>query len=327
MERLPLIWAVVLNFNGREMTRQCLQTLLASTYPNLKILLVDNASVDHTAETVQADFPQVSILQNPKNYLFAKGNNAGIAYALNHGAEYIFILNNDTLVAPECIRTLASFLHGSPGCAACQPLLLQMGRPERVASAGCRVALSGRATDMHYGVSVQSVPSHPFRVCGVTGGAFLVRSKALDHVGYFCEYFKMYFEDVDLSLRLQAEGYTLYCVPAGRVWHYVSASTKKRGTFFYTYYTERNSYLVVLRNYPLLQVLHSYLFKVPVSGVNFGLNLLKGNFAYSLAILFSMGWGLLAMAIWLPARIWAGLCGKKKRYPFWPGIEKNTLYP
>ena len=326
MKKLPLIWAIVLNYNASEMTQHCLQSLLGTDYPNLKILLVDNASVDDTVQVVQSDFPQVEILINPKNYMFAKGNNIGIQHALNKGAEYLFILNNDTKVDAQCLSRLINFLRDRPDCAACQPLLLQMHKPDQVASAGCRVTLSGRAKDLFYDLNIDELTPHPFQVCGVTGGAFLVRSSALQKVGYFCQYFKMYFEDVDLSLRMQEQGYLLYCVPAAKVWHHVSASTKKKGVFFHTFFTERNSYFVVLRNYPLLQVIRSYIFKIPAAMASLALNLLKGNFTYSLAVLLSIFYGIMAILLLLPVRGWEA-AKDKKRFPFWHCIEKNTLYP
>jgi len=327
MERFPLIWTIVLNFNARELTRQCLQSLQNAAYPNLKVLLVDNASSDHTVEMAQTDFPQVAIIKNRKNYLFARGNNIGIQHALDSGAEYIFILNNDTTVDAQCLNRLAAFLAEHPKCAACQPILLQMQPPDQVASAGCRVALSGRAKDLYNRRNLKTIGPEPFQVCGVTGGALLVRSDCLRQVGAFCEYFRMYFEDVDLSLRLQEHGWPLYCVPTAKVWHYVSASTQKRGVFFHTFYTERNSYLVVLRNYPLMQIMRSYMLKVPAAGMSIGANLLKGNFAYCLAAFLAMGHGLMAMPILLAERTWAFLRGEKRGFPFWPFIEKNTLYP
>lgn len=327
MKRFPLVWTIVLNFNARELTCQCLESLLESTYPNLKVLLVDNASTDNTVQAVRTDFPRVEVIQNPKNYFFAQGNNIGMKFALNQGAEYIFILNNDTRVDPECISALASFLQDQPECAACQPLLLQMQKPNRIASAGCRVALSGRARDLYYGLPIDDIARQPFEVCGVTGGAFLVRAAALQKAGGFCKYFKMYFEDVDLSLRLQEHGYALYCIPAAKVRHHVSASTQKKGVFFHTYYTERNSYLVVLRNFPITQILRSYIFKIPASGASFVFNLLKGNFSYSLAVLLGSFYGMMAAMLFLPLRYRELISGKKKRFPFWERIEKNILYP
>lgn len=327
MGNIPSIWVIILNYNARELTCQCLKSLSGSDYPRLKILLVDNASTDDTIAVVQTDFPQVTVLKNKKNYYFAKGNNTGIQYALDNGADFIFILNNDTEIDGQCIGRLLSFLRNHPGCAACQPLLLQMQKPDQVASAGCRVALSGRAADLFYGLAADKITPHPFPVCGVTGGAFLIRAQAFKKVGLFCEYFKMYFEDVDLSLRLLESGYSLYCVPAATIRHYVSASTREKGIFFHTYYTERNSYLVVLRNYPFLQIIRSYALKIPAAAAGFAVNVIKGNFAYSTAILLSIGYGLIALFFYSFIRAWELAQGKKKKFPFWPFIEKNTLYP
>src|SRR3954453_12196768 len=93
----PLIIIVVLNWNGCADTIECLESVRALDYPNFRTVLVDNGSTDRTVVATRQHFPDVHIIQNGRNLGYAAGNNVGIRYALRQGADYILILNNDTI--------------------------------------------------------------------------------------------------------------------------------------------------------------------------------------------------------------------------------------
>ena len=106
MPELPLVYVIVLTCNGKDDTLECLKSLQQVTYSNVRLLLVDNASTDRTVEAVEERFPGVEVISNQSNLRFAGGNNIGIRYALDRGAEYVLLLNNDTVVDGDFLMQL-----------------------------------------------------------------------------------------------------------------------------------------------------------------------------------------------------------------------------
>ena len=95
---IPLVYVIVLTFNVREASRRCLESLKTLTYPNLNVVVVDNASSDQTEEMVRSEFRNYAMVQTGDNLGYTGGNNRGIEFALNRGADYVVILNPDTVV-------------------------------------------------------------------------------------------------------------------------------------------------------------------------------------------------------------------------------------
>lgn len=322
----PRVFAIVLNYNGRDMLAPCLDALLASDCPDLAVLLVDNASSDGSADFARATYPGVEILENPDNYYFSRGNNEGMRLALERGADYLFVLNNDTLIDPACLRLLVKFMDSRPGAGACQPLLRFMDRPDLAASAGIRLGIAGKAWDLACGEPAASLGREPFQVLGATGGAMLLRAEAVRQAGLFCEEFQMYFEDVDLSLRLREAGWDIWCVPEACVLHECSATTNRTGAWRRGYFCERNSYKVVLRNYPLARIGEAYLRGMPQAAMAAAYNLLLHDRRYGLAIARAMLEGLRDLARNLPGRL-SRADRRARSYPFWPMVETSVVYP
>lgn len=320
------VCAIVLNYNGLDLLGPCLDALLASDCPGLSAMLVDNASSDGSAEFVRRRYPQVELLENPENYYFSRGNNEGMRLALDRGADYLLVLNNDTLIDPSCVRLLIEFMDAHPRAGACQPLLRFMHRPDLAASAGIRLGMAGKAWDMACGEPAESLGRLPFQVLGATGGAMLLRAEALSQCGLFCEEFQMYFEDVDLSLRLREAGWDIWCVPEASVLHECSVTTNRTGSWRRGYFCERNSYKVVLRNYPPAKILKAYLLGWPMAGLVAGYNLLLHDRRYGLAIAQAMLEGLRDLVRFLPGRL-SRRDRQARRYPFWLMIEESVIYP
>lgn len=326
MKQTPLVYTIVLNYNGRDIIGNCLESLLRSDCENHRIVVVDNASQDGSPEMVAEKFPSVELIRNPENYYFSKGNNIGIQYALDKGAQYIFILNNDTTIEPDCISKLTEFMETSPDAGGCQPLLCFMDRPDLIASAGCNIALSGKAWDAHFGEPADSLGDKPFQMGGITGGAMFLRADAVKSAGMFCEKFQMYFEDVDLSLRLRENGWNLFCVPTARVLHIVSATTNKVNALRRIYFCERNSYWVVLRNYSLLNILKSFALNIPCVMAAALYNVFKLNLRYSVYILKALFLGLASFVFCFPQRGIESV-RYKRSYPFWQFINMIIFPP
>lgn len=245
---LPSVAIIILNYNGGKMLEKAVSSVKVDGYPNAQVIVVDNASSDGSDQFVKDKFPEIVLINNSENYLFCKGCNIGMEYALSNDFDFVFLLNNDAQLKRGCLQTLVDFLEKNPDAAACQPLLVFEHRQDIIQSAGCRLSLSGLAWDHLCGEPVETAGDSPLNVLGVTGGAMLVRSDILREIGLFAEEFEMYFEDVDLSLRMRSAGWEVYCVPAARVSHIRCATSEKMGITRRNFYCERNSYYILKKH-------------------------------------------------------------------------------
>lgn len=235
----PRVLVIILTYNGWVDTRDCLGALMRSTYANFEILVVDNASTDGTAEIVKDQFPQVRVLSNGHNLGFAQGNNVGLRAALYQKVEYAFLLNNDVLVAEDCIAELVRVAELQPRGALFGPMVYHADEPEVIQSAGGELTqrwqfLHRRQNERDTGQFTSSE-----QVVWLTGCALLVRCSTLQEIGLLDPSFFMYAEEADWCLRARATGYAVWFVPQGRVWHRGVQRNYQPGPHV-TYYSVRN---------------------------------------------------------------------------------------
>lgn len=240
---MPLVYAITLNWNRPDDTVDCLSTLSAQTYGNLRLLVVDNGSVDDSVALLQDRFPGVEVLASAENRGFAGGANLGLHRALAAGADHVFLLNNDTLVDPQAIAQLVS--HVQPDVGILAPVIYYAGDPTRIWSAGGRVRFwlldkyGDREGDIDVGPWPETVEQD-----FVTGCGMLLSRSLLESVGLFDERFFMYYEDFDLCLRARRAGFRLLLVPAARMWHQVARSSGGRDTVNERYWMGRSSVIL-----------------------------------------------------------------------------------
>jgi GT2 family glycosyltransferase len=242
--------AVVLGWNGREDTLACLSSLRAATYPDLSVVVVDNASTDGGADAVASRFPEATVIRLDENRGFAGGVNVGVEAALESGADLVLLLNNDTTVDAGFLEPLVDAVEKGVG-AACAQIL--EGDGSRIWYAGAaydpRRGHQGRHTGYGQPPRPASVP--PYETDRACGGAMLVPRSALDLVGPLDESLFAYAEDVDWSLRAHEAGLRIVVVPASVVRHRVSASTGGASSPDSLYYALRNGLVVAERAAPL----------------------------------------------------------------------------
>ena len=219
----PLVVIITLNWNRRDDTITCLDSLARVVYPNVRLLVVDNASTDGSPQAIAGRFPQVMQIANPANLGFAKGFNVGLHWALESGADFVLILNNDTFVAPDVLdKLITASATGDVGITA--PCIYYASAPERIWSSGAqRSRLTLELSGNHgRGRPLDLVTERDF----VSGCAMLIKRRVLETVGLFDERFFMYYEDSDYCLRVQRAGLRLLVVPDARLWHKVSSSSE-----------------------------------------------------------------------------------------------------
>jgi GT2 family glycosyltransferase len=230
------IIAVVLNWNAADYTLACVRSLLDSGYKGLDVVLVDNASSDDSVGRLRSELADIPLLTRPSNDGYAAGNNAGIKYALAHGADYVLVLNNDVVVT-------RGFLEPMLAEAEADPTVALVTCDARFQSDTSRPYPTGGRISWWRGAGVAlSGPSRHERtlVDFVSGCILLMRRDLFEKVGFFDESFFMYFEDVDFSRRVSRQFRMVY-TPKATVYHRSGGGDAwSRQTPTYLYYMARN---------------------------------------------------------------------------------------
>jgi GT2 family glycosyltransferase len=275
------LYIVVLNYNGGKDTVACLRSLKKVGIPKgleMEILVVDNGSEDGSVDAIEEfrssgvqEFKkkrehkfEITIIRNNENYGYAKGNNVGIKYALDSGADYVLVLNNDTTVDPDFLKELldGAERHPQAGMLASK-IYFAKGKEfhkdrYKKSDMGKVIWAAGGAMDWDnvYGVNIgiDEVDVGQFDPPGggdkqvekAPGTCVLMTKKMLEEVAGFDEKFFMYFEDDDLSIRVKGAGFEIWYIPTAKVWH-VSGASSGIGSGLMDYFTTRNRMLFGMR--------------------------------------------------------------------------------
>jgi GT2 family glycosyltransferase len=254
-ERLaPLVMVVVLNWNGLNETRSCLDALGGVTYPRVEIIVVDNGSTDGSVDALRAEYPQVRLLSLSENVGFAGGNNHGLRHALRHGADYVLLLNNDARIAPDAVDVLVQVAQADRRIGVLGPIIYRNDDPQRVESAGGWLNLyTGRFRHFE---KLPADQACPYEVDIISGCAMVVRREVMEQVGLLNECYFAYFEDAEWCVRARRAGYRVMAVPEAQVWHRGSAASGGPRAPLRIYYSVRNHLLMVNVQAPARHRLH-----------------------------------------------------------------------
>lgn len=238
---------IILNWNGKEDTIECLESLRRVKLPEYRILLIDNASTDGSVELFRQRYPDVELVVNERNLGFAGGNNVGIKKAVEEGSEYVLLLNNDTVVYPDFLSGLIDLAESRENIGFVGPKICFFSDPDKIWTSGGTVNLfTGRIGDRKKGMP-QASASGAESVDYLSGCALLARASMVRHIGLMDEDYFLYFEDTDWTLRARRQGYTCLVNNDVRILHKVGASVKKvKGSDYY--YVVRNLPRFVGRN-------------------------------------------------------------------------------
>lgn len=222
----PLVAVILVAYGGRDDTVACIKSIQKSDYPNFRIILIDNDSPDDTSQFVRGTFPDVILVVSEKNLGFAGGNNLGIDKALELNADCIFLLNNDTEIAPDTIRKLVESAGKSEKLGAIGPKIYYFEKKDTIWSAGGIIDF--RWSNLyHRGIRKSDSAEYNVKreVDYLTGCALMFPSKIVKEIGKLDESFWMYYEDADFCMKLKRAGYSIIFEPESQVWHKVSSST------------------------------------------------------------------------------------------------------
>jgi GT2 family glycosyltransferase len=223
----PSIAIIVLNWNGRDLTLDCLRSLEAVSTPGLRTILVDNASTDGSVDAVRQRYgDRITVIVNEDNLGFAAGNNVGIRRALGGGADFILLLNNDTVVAPDFVDHLLRPMLSTPEIGITAPKIYYAEPKDRIWFAGGEISM-WRGVARHTGIRETDRGQYDTErdIDYATGCAFLARGSVFAKIGDLDPGYRAYFEDADFCVRARESGYRIRYIPSAHVWHRISAST------------------------------------------------------------------------------------------------------
>jgi len=240
----PLVYIVILNWNGKKDTLECLSSLKKLHYPNYRICLVDNASTDDSVEVFRATFSNIEIIENCVNLRFAEGNNVGISYALEHGGDYVLLLNNDTKVDEEFLQEMVMFSESNSTIGMVGPKIYHYDQLNVIWSAGGEISF-WKGKIAHRGLRQRNSKNFNeiVEVDYLTGCALLVKKEVIEKVGLLDSSYYMYTEDADWCERTKRAGFKLFFVPRAKVWHKISSASGGGLTSFKVLHKIKSTYL------------------------------------------------------------------------------------
>lgn len=211
------------------MTAQCLNSLCLLDYPDFEVILVDNASDSPPPAEITSIIPETVLIRNNANFGFGKGNNPGIRRAMENGAEFVWLLNNDTEVMSDTLSLLVSKISESAKTGAVGTEILDFESETVQVWGGGLVNLRRFYTRNLRAASPGVTPDY------LTAASILLRTEALKQTGLFDEKFFMYWEDVDLCLRLKQNGWTLAVADGAKILHMEGSSSDSVAKDYYAF--------------------------------------------------------------------------------------------
>lgn len=234
---MPKVGIVISNYNGWQDTVQCLESLEKQTYRDFEIILLDDASTNDSVQQLQQRLPANTVfLPQQANSGFAAVNNVGMRRALADGCDWVLLLNNDTVAAPDFLETL---LRQTPAGAVSCPKMLFLDPPDEIWFAGGELdRTTGKVR--HLGGHEKDGPAFAEKkqVSFITFCCVLLPRQVIEQVGFLDETLFMYCEDVDYCIRLADAGVPLWFLPDARIWHKAGGSA---GGMLSVYYITRNT--------------------------------------------------------------------------------------
>lgn len=286
----PLVSFITVNYNSLHDTLEFLVSCEKLTYKNIEVFVVDNASREDPRKEVMTAFPWVKYIRSEKNLGFAGGNNLAVREAKG---EYIFFLNNDTLLLPDFLEPIVDFMQSHPDAGMASPKVL-FGNGTTIQYAGTtKINFLGRGDRIGLHEEDHGQYNKTYKTEYGHGAALIIPRKVVDKVGEMPEVFFLYYEEHDWCENVKRHGYSMYYIGISSVLHKESMSTGGDESYLKVYYLNRNRLLFMRRNFSGLKlmagVVYFYLISVPKNTLKY---FIKGKLKLAKAILQGAGWNL-----------------------------------
>lgn len=258
----PKVFVVVLNFNGKDVLNACLSSIFQSDYLNFEVVVVDNCSEDSSFKQARSSFSRAHFIKNPGNLGFSQGNNIGIRYAIEKFADYIFILNNDTVIENSTISSLVHTMEKNPSAGIASPVIFNIDNSIWFAGGNINWKKM-RAEHLH--VIKSDVP---YATEYMSGCAMFVKKEVFKEIGLLDERFFLYYEDTDFSWRSKKHGFDLIIEPAAHITHFEHSTSLNKSKnywlvlsgllFFHIHSSFLNKLWIILIYLPLRKAKNFY---------------------------------------------------------------------
>ena len=287
----PLVSLITVNYDHPEVTLDLLSTLRKISYPNIEIIVVDNASPKDDPSILKDAYPEINFIQSPVNLGFAGGNNLGIRQTRG---KYLFFINNDTEVEPGFLEPLVAKCESDPKIGAVSPKIKFYALPDTIQF--CGQAPMNHFTMRSHGIGHGVVDKGQFEADSLThfvhGAAMMVPRSVIEKVGLMPECYFLYYEELDWCASIKRAGYQLWYVHNSTIYHKESISTGKMSPFK-TYYMNRSRLLYLRRNVKGFTFLVALLYQIFVAiPKNLTVFLLKKDKGHFKAYTRMLGWHL-----------------------------------
>ena len=214
MKNIPKIFIIILNYNGKETIKKCLDSVFYSDYHGLEAVVVDNDSKDGSFELAKDLYSKFHFIKNAKNYGFSAGNNIGIRFALEKMADYIFLLNNDAILEKNTLSKLVGIAERKKA-GIFSPLIYD--RENRIWFAGGKIKWLKMKT-VHKSQAAKD--TKPYLTDYISGCAMLIKKEVFKKIGLFSEDYFLYYEDADFCIRAKKNGFECMVVPSAKTTHF-----------------------------------------------------------------------------------------------------------
>lgn len=248
--RSPRIAIVLLNYHGTDDTLKCLESIRMAGSRDCLTIVVENGSIPDPSHQIARTHPWATIVRRDLNAGWAGGNNTGIRHALENGAEWIVLLNNDTVVAPDILGRLLAAAECHPDHGIFGPVIHFMDDPEIVMTDGCRFNLPGYPAFFER-IPVPIARTDPPTVVPteiVNGCCMMIARRVFERIGLIDERFFLVHEESDFCLRAREAGFGCGILAESLVWHKGSSWFKRTGKSLQRYYDARNLLLLLLKH-------------------------------------------------------------------------------
>lgn len=262
---IPKLSVVIPSWNGLELLKICLPSLIRQTFNNFEVIIADNGSIDDSVKYIKKNFPLFKVIQLSKNLGFAGAVNKGIKKALG---EYIVLLNNDTEMDKNCLKHLAEAAdkHAEVGMVAAK--IKNFYHRNIIDNAGDEIDVVGHSFTRGTGKEDSPKFNKPGFIFLATGGGGLFKKEVFDKIGLFDEDYFLYMEDVDFSFRAQLAGFKAWYEPKAVIYHKRMVTSAKNMSFVEPE-CFRNMTMNIIKDYPMSLLLRNFnWFKIILVNLN-----------------------------------------------------------
>tara|TARA_Y100000814_G_C12345808_1_gene405577 strand:+ start:1055 stop:2092 length:1038 start_codon:yes stop_codon:yes gene_type:complete len=295
-----IVSVIIPHHNNSKILIECIHSLNQSSFKNIEIIVIDNASNDTSYNDISNQFPNVIIKKSTVNLGYAGGCNLGSKIA---NGEYLFFLNNDTIVNKYCIEKLVSFLENNHNISSVQPKIINIDNQSYFDYAGASGGFidylvfpftRGRIFNTIEKDNAQY--DNPIQVFWASGAGFLTRKKIFEKVFGFDQELFAHMEEIDYHWKCQLSNYEVWVVPESVLFHH-GGKTLPMNSSYKAYLNHRNSMILLLSNYSIIKSVFYFFLRLPLEFISSLVDLFKFRFKHFINHYLALLWILFHLHI------------------------------